>query len=161
MDKRGALALGAIIAIGLGIASYAQEVTGIIGVPQPADSNPPAVADASAMGTMTTQYALANHTHASKARKVRVTTASDGTFTWTFATPFTNGVTPLCVATAEVTAGVTDVVNVQIVDMPTATQAKFLVNRTNRSVVALLGLTILSVPSSPGATVVHAVCLEP
>lgn len=35
------------------------------------------------------------------------------------------------------------------------------VNRANRSVASLLGLTVLSIPSQPGATVVHAVALEP
>lgn len=35
-------------------------------LPKAATSAPPSVADASATGTMTTQYALANHTHASK-----------------------------------------------------------------------------------------------
>lgn len=35
------------------------------------------------------------------------------------------------------------------------------VDRFQRSVASLLGLTILSVPSAPGATWVHIICLEP
>lgn len=130
-------------------------------VPAPSNITPPAVADSSATGTQAGMYALANHTHASKVRKERVLSAADGTITWTYSTPFGAGVTPRCFAVAEVAAGITDVVNVQVVDTPTNTTCKFLVNRTNRSAVALLGLTILSVPSSPGATWVHVCALEP
>jgi hypothetical protein len=129
-------------------------------VPDPSTTVPPAVTDSGALGN-DMRYALANHTHASKVRKVRVQSAADGTITWTYATPFTNGVTPIVLAVAEVATGVTDVVNVQVIDTPTATSCKLLVNRTNRSVAALLGLTVLSVPSQPGITWVHAVALEP
>lgn len=132
-----------------------------LAIPQPASSAPPAVADASAKGTQDTIYALANHTHASKVRKVRVQTATDDTLTWTFNPPFSAGVTPIVLAVAEAAAGVTDVINAQVVDTPSNTSCKILVNRTQRSAVALLGLTILSVPSSAGATWVHAVALEP
>ncbi len=129
-------------------------------VPDPATAAPPGVSDSGALGS-DMKYALANHTHASKVRKVRVQCAADGTLTWTYSTPFTNGVTPIVLAVAEVASGVTDVVNVQVVDTPTNTSCKLLVNRTQRSVAALLGLTILSVPSQPGVTWVHAVALEP
>ena len=50
-------------------------------VPTPAVTSPPGVADSSATGTGTGVYALWNHTHASKARKGRVTTLADGTQT--------------------------------------------------------------------------------
>ena len=129
-------------------------------VPDPATAAPPGVQDAGAVGS-NMKYALADHTHASKVRKVRVQCAADGTLTWTYSTPFTNGVTPIVLAVAEVATGVTDVVNVQVVDTPTATSCKLLVNRTQRSVVSLIGLTVLSVPSQPGVTWVHAVALEP
>lgn len=130
-------------------------------MPTPATSAPPSVADSSAKGTGDGVYALSNHTHASKARKSRMTSAADGSLTWTFNPPFTNGVTPIISAIAETTAGVTDLINVQIEGTPTATSANLRVTRTNRSTVALIGLTILSLPSSPGATVVHAIALEP
>lgn len=130
-------------------------------MPTPATSAPPSVADSSSTGTQTAVYALANHTHASKARKARMTSAADGLITWTFNPPFTNGVTPIISAIAETTTGVTDVINVQIEGVPTATSATLRVTRTNRSTVALLGLTILSLPTQPGATVVHAIALEP
>lgn len=129
-------------------------------IPVPAQAAPPGVSDTGAQGSVL-RYAMENHTHASKARKVRFQSAADGTLTWTFATPFTAGVVPIVVGVAEVANGVTDVVNVQVVDTPTNTSCKMIVNRTNRSVVALIGLTILSVPSSPGATWVHAIALEP
>lgn len=129
-------------------------------VPSPSNTAPPSVADSGAAGVGTTVFALWDHTHASKVRKERVQCAADGTLTWTFSTPFGASVVPRCFAVAEVAAGVTDVVNVQVVDTPTNTQCKFLVNRTNRSVVALIGLTILSVPASPGVTWVHVCALE-
>jgi hypothetical protein len=132
-----------------------------ITIPTPSNTMPPGVSDAGSLGTMTTMYALANHTHASKARKVIADTAADGSLTWTFASPFTAGTTPVCAAVAQVAAGVTDVVNVQIIGAPTATSAQFLVNRANRTVASLLGLTVLSIPASPGVTRVHAICLEP
>lgn len=132
----------------------------LAGQPAPATAMPPGVADTGALGD-DLRYALANHTHASKARKIRVQTAADGTVTWAFNPPFANGVVPIVVAVEEAAAGITDVINVQVVDAPTNTGVKLLVNRTNRSVVALIGLTILSVPASPGVTWVHAVALEP
>lgn len=130
-------------------------------MPSPATSAPPSVADSSATGTQTAVYALANHTHASKARKARMTSAADGSLVWTFSPPFDAGVVPRVVAIAETTAGVTDVINVQIEGTPTNTGVNLRVNRANRSVASLLGLTVLSIPSQPGATVVHAVALEP
>lgn len=139
-----------------------------VAIPTAATSMPPGVGDSGSAGTMTTVYALANHTHASKARKCIFTSAADGTFNWTFtvgggtcpaSTAFNSP--PICVAVAETAAGVTDVINVQLVGSPTTTGAIFLVNRTQRSVAAVLGITVLSVPSQPGATKVHAICLEP
>lgn len=130
-----------------------------LSIPQPASTVPPSVADSGAAGSAV-PYARADHTHASKVRKVRMQTAADGTLTWTFSPAFSAGVTPIVIAVAEAANGVTDVINVQVVDTPTNTACKLLVNRTQRSVVALLGLTILSVPSSPGVTWVHAIAVE-
>lgn len=127
---------------------------------QPAVSAPPAVGDSSVQGNIP-RYAMENHTHASKVRKDRLQSAADGTITWTYSTPFGAGVVPRISCVAEVATGVTDVVNVQVIDTPTNTQCKLLVNRTNRSTVALLGLTILSLPAQPGVTWVHAIAIEP
>jgi hypothetical protein len=128
-------------------------------IPTAATSTPPAVTDSGSAGTQTTVYALANHTHASKARRSIVTTATDGSYTWNFSPAFSNP--PVCTATAETAAGVTDVINAQIVGSPTTTSASFLVNRTQKSVAAVLSLTILSVPASVGAQKLHLICIEP
>jgi hypothetical protein len=136
--------------------------SGAVTLPIPTASNttPPGVSDSGSIGTMTTMYALANHTHASKARRIIATSAADGSYTFNYsANPFSGP--PVCTAVAEVAAGVTDVVNVQIIGTPTTTSASFLVNRANRSVASLLGLTVLSIPAQPGATKIHAICLEP
>lgn len=127
---------------------------------QPAISAPPAVGDASVQGSIA-RYAMENHTHASKVRKDRVQSAADGTVTWAYSTPFDAGVVPRISCVAEVASGVTDVVNVQVIDTPTNTECKLRVTRTNRSTVALLGLTILSIPASVGATWIHAIAIEP
>ena len=129
-------------------------------MPQPATAMPPGVSDTGAKGT-DSRYALADHTHASRARKARIQSAADGTITWVYSTPFDPGVVPRVVAVAEVPSGTTDVVNVQVIGTPTNTQCQLLVNRTSKSVVSLIGLTVLSVPSQPGVTWVHAVALEP
>jgi hypothetical protein len=128
-------------------------------VPMPATSSPPGVSDSGAVGNVQ-RYAMENHTHASRARKVRVQSNADGTLTWAYSTPFPAGVVPIVVAVAEVASGVTDVVNVQVIGTPTNTSCQLLVNRSNRSVASLLGLTVLSVATA-GVTWVHAVALEP
>lgn len=145
-----------------GVATQAQLNAVAAAVPLPAVSAPPAVTDQN-VGTLGTapRYALENHTHASKARKARIQTAADGTVTWTFSPAFDPGVVPRCQAVAETTQGATDVINAQIDGTPTNTGVLLRVTRTQRSVVALIGLTVLSIPASPGATWVHAFCTEP
>jgi hypothetical protein len=122
---------------------------------------PPCISDAGAPGTAGTMvFAPWNHTHCSKARRLIATSAADGSYTYDYsAAPFTNP--PVCSAVAEVAAGITDIINVQIVGTPTISSAKFLVNRTQKSVASLLNLTVLSVPAQPGATRLHMICLEP
>lgn len=83
-------------------------------------------------------------------QRARLTTTSDGTVTWTFPSAFAS--TPRVWGLVITGAGVTDVFNIQVEGSVTTTQAKFRVNRTQLTVVALLGLTILSVPASVGAT---------
>lgn len=94
-----------------------------------------------------------------QAQKTRVQTAADGTYTWVYPQPFANGSTPKIFVVAEGGVGVTDVINAQTDGPPTSTQCKIRVTRTQQSAVALLGLTILSVPSSPGVTWVSIVAL--
>lgn len=130
-------------------------------IPQPSAVVPPGVTDTGTVGDMTLYYALGNHTHASKARKERIQSLADGTILWTYSTPFGIGVVPRIAAVAEVATGVTDVVNVQVIDTPTNVSCKLLVNRASKSVVALIGLTVLSIPAQPGITWVHCVALEP
>ncbi len=126
-------------------------------IPTPALSPPPSVADASSMGNMTTQYALANHTHASKARKGRVLVPANGQYAVTLASAM--GSAPLCAVTAEATSGDTNVVNAQVDGVTTTTGFNIRITRTAQSVVALLGLTILSVPTQV-ATYAHYICVE-
>jgi hypothetical protein len=86
------------------------------------------------------------------------TTATDGTYTWAYPQAFSSPPSD-CMGIAQATAGSTNMLNVQIDGAPTATQAKFKVTQTQLSVVALLGLTILSVPAS-SATVIHIECRQ-
>lgn len=140
------------------VVAPAQMVSSIFSMPQPAPSAPPGVADTSATGDMTLYYALANHTHASKARKGRATTASDGTLTVSLTPSF--GSTPICAVVAEATAGETNIVNAQVDGQPTTSQLKVRVNRSAAQLVGLLGLTINVVQPSV-ATAVDYICIEP
>lgn len=123
-------------------------------MPSPASSDPAPIAVTSSPGAQS-PYARADHVHASKTRRQRLQTAVDGTLTWTYPVPFDVGVVPQIQAIAETAVGVTDVINVQIEGTPTNTSVKLRVTRTQQSAVALLGLTILSIPSSVGSQWLH------
>lgn len=128
-------------------------------LPTPAVSSPPCVADTGTVGTGSSVYALANHTHCSKVRRGIANTDAAGLLTVAFSPAF-NAV-PACQALAAPTAGTTDVINAQLDGDPTVSAATFRITRTNRSVVALIGLTVLSVPAPPGVTKLHYACVEP
>lgn len=129
-------------------------------MPQPSNTAPPGVTDSGATGTMTGIYALANHTHASKARKARGG-VSASTFTWVYPTPFGAGVVPICNGIAETASGVTDLINVQIDGTPTNTQCVFRITRYQQSFLSLLGLNVLTFNSTPLSIQLHMSALEP
>ncbi len=130
-------------------------------VPQPATSAPPGVSDTGALGN-DMKYALANHTHASKARKASAAVSSNaGTYTWVYPTAFGAGVVPICNGIAQTAAGVTDLVNVQIEGTPTNTQCVFRIARYSRSFLSILGLDVLSFNSASLAITLHMTALEP
>lgn len=92
----------------------------------------------------------------------RATTDSAGLYVWTFSTAFGVGVSPICWGNAigpNPQAGV--IVNLQTEGTPTNTTARFRVTKTNSTVVALLGLTILALPASVGATTIDVFCKAP
>lgn len=128
-------------------------------IPQPATSAPPAVADSGAQGNVA-RYAMENHTHASKIRKSHVA-VSTATYTWTYPTAFGAGVVLVCNGIAETTAAATDLINVQIDGAPTNTQCTFRITRYQQSVVALIGLTILSLNGTPASVNLHLSAMEP
>lgn len=91
------------------------------------------------------------------AQKLRVQTASDGTYTYTYSASYPNGYVPRLACICEAPSGSTDIYNVQVDGVPTNTQAKFRVTRAPLTTVALIGLTI-AVPvaaASVGATWIH------
>ena len=57
-----------------------------VAVPQPSSSTPPATALDGVKG-VAREYARADHTHAARVQRTTMTTAADGTITWTFARP--------------------------------------------------------------------------
>lgn len=129
-------------------------------IPQPASSMPPSVADTGAKGT-SPQYALADHTHASKARKQIVTMGSAATtYVWTYPVAFGAGVIPICNAIVQVAAGNQDLFNVQILGTPTNTQCTFQINRVSAGLLSLL-LGALSINPTPVAATLHMIALEP
>lgn len=130
-------------------------------MPTPATSAPPSVADSSAKGTDESVYALANHTHASKARKqIRTQGAAASTYTWVYPVPFANGVVPVVTAIVQVPNGTTDLFNVQVMGAPTNTQCVFQINRVSAGLLALL-LGALSLNSTPVVSTLHMIALEP
>ncbi len=94
-------------------------------------------------------------------QRIRVATNSSGLYTWTYPIPYPNGVVPVIEAVAvgpDPQNGVT--VNAQLEGEATNTSCKIRVTRTSASVVALIGLTILSI-NSPIATTVHITARAP
>jgi hypothetical protein len=71
----------AIVALALCSAAQADSFA-----PPPATTAPPATALDGALGT-SGAYARADHTHAARVQRTVLTTATDGTATWTFARP--------------------------------------------------------------------------
>lgn len=81
------------------------------------------------------------------------TTDTAGLYVWTFPTSFSSGIVPVCWAMAQgpnPAGGV--LVNIQVEGTPSNTTASFRVTKTTQAVVSLLGLTLLSVPATVGAT---------
>lgn len=129
-------------------------------VPDPATAPPPSVSDNGAVGS-DMRYALANHTHASKARKQRITMPSASmTYTWVYQVPFDTGVVPIVNGIAQVSAGNTDLFNVQVMGAPTNTQCTFQINRVSAGLLGLL-LGALSINPTPVAATLHMIALEP
>lgn len=128
----------------------------------PAGTAPPPVIDTAsgAMGTGN-EFARANHTHPSKARKQIVTMPSAAaTYTWTYPAAFDVGVVPVCSAIVQVPGGTTDLFNVQIVGTPNNTQVTFQINRVSGGLLALL-LGALSLNPTPIAATLHMIAFEP
>jgi hypothetical protein len=85
----------------------------------------------------------------------QLTTNTAGAVTWTYPA--------LCNSSSKfwaqpIASATGTLVNVQNIGMPNSSTQVFQVNVTNFSTVALLGLTILSVPASPGTTTVNVFC---
>lgn len=130
-------------------------------VPVPSTMMPPGVTDLGAQGSAAGIYAIADHTHASKARKsISVMPSAATTYTWTFPVAFATGVVPVCNGVAQVPAGTTDLFNVQIVGTPTNTQATFQINRVSSGLLSLL-TGALSINPTPIAATLHLIALEP
>lgn len=140
--------------------SYPPATAESLGVPLPASAMPPGVSDSGSVGTAS-PYARSDHTHASKARKEIKGGATAGVFTWVYPTPFSPGVVPVCQALAVCPAGTTALVNVQQEGDATNTQASFRVTVYQQSVVALIGLTILSTGAIPANVKISLIALEP
>lgn len=94
-------------------------------------------------------------------QRIRAVTDTTGVYTWTYPNAYAAGVVPVIEATAEGASGSTDVINVQTNGAPTNTSVTVRVTRTQQSVVALLGLTILSIPATVGATTVNITARAP
>lgn len=129
-------------------------------IPQPATAMPPGVADNGLKGT-DTRYALADHTHASKARKQRVIGVTTSTYVWIYPTPFPPGTVPVCNGIAEdPSASANDSYNIQVSGVPTNTQCTFSIKRQTSGLLGVL-LGALSFNPTPGTINIHCTALEP
>lgn len=95
-------------------------------------------------------------TSAKLVQATTATTNASGLYTWTFPTPF--AATPR--VTSAVQSATADIFDVKIVSVST-TSCTVQIGRAQAAVVALLSLTILSVPASVGAQVVHIIAVAP
>lgn len=129
-------------------------------VPAMATNAPPPVATASAVGTEALQFASANHTHASKTRRMVQAIPAASTYVWTYPTPFAAGVSPMVNAIAQVPTGTTDLFNLQVVGVPGNTSCTFQINRVSGGLLALL-LGALSLNPTPAAITLHMWAVEP
>lgn len=129
-------------------------------VPAPATAMPPGVSDNGSKGSVP-RYALEDHTHASKARKSRITMSSAATtYVWTYPTPFNAGVVPVVNGIVQVPSGNTDLFNVQVMGTPSNTQCTFQINRVSSGLLSVL-LGALSINPTPIAATLHLIALEP
>lgn len=89
-------------------------------------------------------------------RRARITTAYDGTYTWTYPTAFASGVVPIVGITAEGTS----TTNYQHTIVGTPTNTSVSIKVTPVSDVTLLGIHILGIQTT-SATVVHITAIAP
>lgn len=130
-------------------------------IPTMATATPPGVADSGTAGSNANQFTGPSHTHASKARKQRVTGVATATYVWTFPSAFGVGVVPICNGIVEDPANsATDSYNVQMVGAPSATQATFRIVRQTSGLFGLL-LGAIGFNSTPGNVNLHLSALEP
>lgn len=129
-------------------------------MPTAATAVPPGVADAGAIGTPGI-YSPHGHTHASKARKQRVTGVTAATYVWTYPTAFGVGVVPIVNGIVEDPANsATDSYNLQVVGAPTATGCTFRIVRQSSGLLSLL-TGALSLNTTPGNVNLHLIAFEP
>lgn len=129
-------------------------------IPQPSTTMPPGVSDSGSVGS-NQRYALADHTHASRARKQRVLGVSTATYVWVYPSPFSTGVIPICNGIAEdPTDNANDSYNLQIAGVPTNTQCTFRIKRQSSGLLGLL-LGAISFNPTPGTINIHCSALEP
>lgn len=103
-----------------------------------------------------------NGTNGTIFQSATATTDTAGLYAWTYPTPYAGGIVPQCWGQAQgpnPAGGV--LVNIQNEGAATNTARSFRVTKTNASVVALIGLTILSIPASVGATTIDVFCKAP
>jgi hypothetical protein len=147
----------------LDLSGYARKVD----VPVPASSVPPGVAVDGAMGTDVTQYALANHTHATSVQRVRLSVAQSGaTIRWTFAKSYDPGTIPIVTCTAQNSLGATQPYVVNLIGSATNTYVDVAAWRAQTqtlggTLVAIAGVTINLFASAPAGIVVNCQAAKP
>lgn len=140
--------------------SYPPVTAQSLNIPQPATVMPSGVQDSGQVGSGV-KYAREDHTHASKARKQRVTGINTSTYVWVYPVAFAPGVVPICNGIVEDPANApTDSYNVQVVNTPSNTQVTFRIVRQSSGLLGLL-LGALSLNPTAGTVNLHCTALEP
>ncbi len=141
-----------------------------LSVPQPATASPPGVAADGVIGASSTQYARADHTHATSVQRANLIIAAAGQpVRWTFAKPYDTGAVPVVVCTARIASGSALPFTVNTVGAPTATYVDLVAYRVQSQVITLsaltaaatAGLSINPFSAAPSGTAVDCVAGKP
>jgi hypothetical protein len=94
-------------------------------------------------------------------RSKRVQCAADGTYIWTYDTPFASGVVPIIEAVVEAPSGASVPYDIQLNGTPSNTACQIKVIKAVGTSLSILVLGTVQLFTTPGATFIHLTAREP